>query len=479
MLFNTLMYALFVPIVFVVYWYVLGKSSKAQNIFLLLCSYYFYSCWDVRFLGLLLFSTALDYVSALQMQNSKSEHIRKIWFWTSIGINISFLGIFKYYNFFAVSMQSALQVLGLDIDLYVLEIILPVGISFYTFHGLSYVIDVYKKRLVPEQDPIAYALFVSYFPLLVAGPIERATHLLPQLKKNRTFSYQQAVNGLYQIVWGLFKKIVIADQCALYANAIFNNAPQESGSTLFMGALFFALQIYGDFSGYSDIALGTSKLFGIELLQNFSFPYFSRDIAEFWRRWHISLSSWFKDYVYIPLGGSAGSRFLKIRNVCIIFLLSGFWHGANWTFIVWGLLHALYFVPLLLAQKNRKHIEIVAFSNTWPSAKEVFQMGSTFLMTTLAWVFFRANSLSAAIDYISGIFSISLFTIPSVRPTNVLVLILFCITVEWFGRRNAFALENFNLLGIRVLSWFFISFVLILIFVFSSPVEQQFIYFQF
>jgi D-alanyl-lipoteichoic acid acyltransferase DltB (MBOAT superfamily) len=235
-----------------------------------------------------LFSTALDFVSALQMQNSKSEQVRKIWFWTSIGINISFLGIFKYYNFFAVSMQSAFQVLGWDIDLYVLEIILPVVISFYTFHGLSYVIDVYKKRLVPEQDIIAYALFVSYFPLLVAGPIERATHLLPQLKKNRTFSYQQAVNGLYQIVWGLFKKIVIADQCALYANAIFNNAPQESGSTLFMGALFFAFQIYGDFSGYSDIALGTSKLFGIELLQNFSFPYFSRDIAEFWRRWHIS-----------------------------------------------------------------------------------------------------------------------------------------------------------------------------------------------
>ncbi|AWG21463.1 membrane-bound O-acyltransferase family protein [Flavobacterium faecale] len=479
MLFNSISFAFFLPIVFLLYWFVLGKSYKAQNAFLLLASYYFYSCWDIRFLALLLFSTGLDYFSALQIQESKSESSRKFWFWASIGINISFLGIFKYYNFFASSFQESLVLFGIQIDLYLLQIILPVGISFYTFHGLSYIIDVYKKKIIPEKDPLAYALFVSYFPLLVAGPIERATHLLPQLKRKRKFDYQQAVDGLYQILWGLLKKIVIADNCAKYANQIFDNAADFSGSTLVMGAIFFAFQIYGDFSGYSDIALGTSKLLGIELLQNFSFPYFSRDIAEFWRRWHISLSSWFKDYVYIPLGGSKGSKLNKIRNVFVIFLLSGFWHGANWTFIAWGFLHALYFIPLLLTNKNRSNIEIVANETFFPSIKELFQIGLTFSLTTLAWIFFRAPTIGGAIAYIKGICNLSLFTFPSVRPTYLIILIILFIIIEWMGRRSTFALGSFNQIGNRYFRWTFLLFLLILIFIFNSPIEQQFIYFQF
>ena len=347
MLFNSFSFAVFVPIVFLLYWFVFQKSLKAQNGLLLIVSYFFYSCWDWRFLFLLLFSTALDYFSGLQIEKNTNLKIRKLWFYSSIGLNLGFLGVFKYFDFFVLSFQSLLLKWGLSVDVLTLNIILPVGISFYTFHGLSYVIDVYKKRITAEKNFIEYAVFVSYFPLLVAGPIERATHLLPQIKTKRSFSYDQGVSGLYQILWGLFKKIVIADNCAHFANVIFDNPDQYSGSTLIMGALFFTFQIYGDFSGYSDIALGVSRLFGIELLKNFAFPYFSRDIAEFWRRWHISLSSWFKDYVYIPLGGSKGGKWMQIRNIFVIFLLSGFWHGDNWTFLMWGFLNALYFLTFL------------------------------------------------------------------------------------------------------------------------------------
>jgi len=270
------------------------------------------------------------------MTDSKNKSSKKFWFWLSISINLGFLGIFKYYNFFSQSFADAVANIGLHVNPWTLKVILPIGISFYTFHGLSYVIDIYKDRIKAEKNLVDYSVFVSFFPLLVAGPIERATHLLPQIQRKRTFNYAMAVDGLKQILWGLFKKIVIADQCAEYANLIFNNSTDYSGSTLVLGAIFFAFQIYGDFSGYSDIALGTARLFGIDLLRNFAFPYFSRDIAEFWRRWHISLSTWFRDYLYIPLGGSKGGTWMKVRNTFIIFIVSGFWHGANWTFIVFG-----------------------------------------------------------------------------------------------------------------------------------------------
>ena len=347
MYFNSIDFAIFLPIVFLLYWFVTQKNLKLQNALIVVASYVFYGWWDWRFLSLIVFSSLVDYSIGLALKKEEQQSKRKLLLWTSIGVNLGFLGFFKYYNFFVDNFVSAFSFFGQPIQPNTLDIILPVGISFYTFQTLSYTIDVYKRKLEPTSNLISFLAFVSFFPQLVAGPIERATHLLPQFYKKRVFHYSLAVNGCRQILWGLFKKIVIADNCAEYANLIFNNSSDYSGSTLFMGALFFTFQIYGDFSGYSDIAIGTSRLFGFDLKQNFAFPYFSRDIAEFWRRWHISLSTWFRDYLYIPLGGSQGGTLMKVRNTFIIFLVSGFWHGANWTFIAWGFLNALYFLPLL------------------------------------------------------------------------------------------------------------------------------------
>lgn len=478
MLFNSLNFAIFLPIVFFLYWFGTKGKLRSQNILLLISSYFFYACWDWRFLFLLMFSTLLDYFTGIKMSNTKNQNLRKTWFWLSITINLGFLGIFKYYNFFAESFSIALDNVGLHISPWTLKVILPVGISFYTFHGLSYVIDIYKGRINAEKNFIDYSLFVSFFPLLVAGPIERATHLLPQIQKKRTFDYNKAVSGLKQILWGLFKKVIIADQCADYANQIFNNSSDYSGSTLLLGAVFFAFQIYGDFSGYSDIALGTARLFGIELLKNFAFPYFSRDIAEFWRRWHISLSTWFRDYLYIPLGGSKGSTWMKIRNTLIIFIVSGFWHGANWTFIVWGLLNALYIIPSILYNTNRNNLEIVAKGKYLPSLKDVIFIGITFGLTVFAWIFFRAENLNHAMQYISQMFSKTLFAIPSKRPKDLFVLIFIFIVIEWFGREGEYALENLFKNQGRVKRWAFYLFISILIFLFQGK-PQEFIYFQF
>jgi D-alanyl-lipoteichoic acid acyltransferase DltB (MBOAT superfamily) len=344
---------------------------------------------------------------AIEVKNKK-----RFWLWLSIIVNLGFLGVFKYYNFFAESFADALSFVGVKTNVSSLNIILPVGISFYTFHGLSYVIDIYRNKIAPEKNIVDYSLFVSFFPLLVAGPIERATHLLPQLKKVRVFEYDKAVDGLRQILWGLFKKIVIADNCAVFANSIFDHSGDYSGSTLVIGALFFTFQIYGDFSGYSDIALGTARLLGIELLKNFNFPYFSRDIAEFWRRWHISLSSWFKDYLYIPLGGSKGGTLQTVRNTFLIFLVSGFWHGANWTFVAWGFLNALFILPSILTHHNRDHLEIVAKGKYLPSLKEFLSILFTFSLTVLAWIFFRATDLPHAFSYLKGIFLIHISADP-------------------------------------------------------------------
>ena len=306
MLFNSIDFAIFLPIVFILYWFVTNKNLKLQNFLIVAASYLFYGWWDWRFLSLILFSTVVDYTIGRKLRMEENQTKRKILLWTSILVNLGFLGFFKYYNFFLDNFITAFSFFGTEIKANSLNIILPVGISFYTFQTLSYTIDVYKRNLEPTKDFIAFSAFVSFFPQLVAGPIERATNLLPQFYKKRTFEYDKAVDGMRQILWGLFKKIVIADTCAEYANLIFNNSADYSGSTLVLGALFFTFQIYGDFSGYSDIAIGTSRLFGFNLKQNFAFPYFSRDLAEFWRRWHISLSTWFRDYLYIPLGGSRG-----------------------------------------------------------------------------------------------------------------------------------------------------------------------------
>lgn len=485
MLFNSLNFAIFLPIIFVFYWFVTNKSLKIQNLLLLVSSYFFYGFWDWRFLFLLVFSTLLDYYTGIKMSDTTSSSKKRFWFWLSVSINLGFLAVFKYYNFFAASFAEAITHFGLKVDPWTLKIILPVGISFYTFHGLSYVIDIYKNRIKAEKNFVEYAVFVSFFPLLVAGPIERATHLLPQIKKKRVFDYSQAVNGLRQILWGLFKKIVIADQCAEYANTIFNSADSFSGSTHVLGALFFTMQIYGDFSGYSDIALGTARLFGIDLLRNFAFPYFSRDIAEFWRRWHISLSTWFRDYLYIPLGGSKSGTWKKIRNTFILFLVSGFWHGANWTFIVWGFLNALYILPSIIFNTNRNHLDIVAKGKVIPTAKEVFQMSLTFSLSVFAWIFFRAIDLNHAYSFISKIVSSSLFEVPyfpgigTSIPTFIFLLLF--LIIEWLGREQQFAIESFGIKWPRIIRWSVYCFFIFAIsyFSYSSEVNQQFIYFQF
>lgn len=476
MLFNTLQFAVFFGVVFVLYWFVVCKSLKWQNMLLLVASYFFYACWDVRFLFLLLFSTLLDFYTGIKMAEAGSLKGKKIWFWLSVLINLGFLGVFKYYNFFAESFAALLDNIGIQSHLPVLKVILPVGISFYTFHGLSYVIDIYKDRIRPVRNFVEYAVFVSFFPLLVAGPIERATHLLPQIQRKRSFDYGRAVDGMRQILWGLFKKIVIADNCAEYANMIFGHYGSYSGSTLLLGALFFTIQIYCDFSGYSDIALGTARLLGIDLLRNFAFPYFSRDIAEFWRRWHISLTTWFRDYVYIPLGGSRGGRWMQIRNTFIIFLISGFWHGANWTFIAWGALNALYFLPLLLSGNNRNNLGIVAKGRLFPSLKELTGIIVTFTLTVLAWIFFRATSVTEALAYLKGIFSKSLLSMPQVLPVSLFVFIVLFFVVEWLGRSGQYAIEKIPVP--RLVRWSF-YYVLILVIYYFSGKDQQFIYFQF
>ncbi|NND52322.1 MAG: MBOAT family protein [Flavobacteriaceae bacterium] len=478
MLFNSLDFAIFLPIVFLLYWFVTKHNLKLQNALIVISSYVFYGWWDYRFLSLIIFSTLVDYIVGLQLKKADRKPKRQLLLWTSILVNIGFLGFFKYYNFFVDNFIDAFSFFGKQIQPNTLNIILPVGISFYTFQTLSYTIDVYRKKLEPTRNFMAFAAFVSFFPQLVAGPIERATNLLPQFYNKRAFNYNKAVDGLRQILWGLFKKIVIADNCAFFVNTIFDGHGGYSGSTLLIGVVFFAFQIYGDFSGYSDIAIGTARLFGFDLKQNFAFPYFSRDIAEFWRRWHISLSTWFRDYVYIPLGGSRVSKLLQIRNVLIIFLVSGFWHGANWTFIVWGLLNGLYFLPLMLMKRNRKHLEVVANNSVLPSIRELIAMLITFGITVFAWIFFRAESISQAFSYIKGMLEKSLFSIPEVRPTFLILLIGIFIVIEWMGRRNLYAIEKLWLSYPKPLRLGIYYVIAIVIFLYGGK-EQEFIYFQF
>ncbi|MBC7536775.1 MAG: MBOAT family protein [Ferruginibacter sp.] len=479
MLFNSIDFAIFFPIVLILYWVATKGDLKRQNILLLVASYFFYACWDYRFLFLLIFSTLLDYFTGIKMHEAGSKIRKRFWFWLSICINLGFLGIFKYFNFFSQSFADALSLLGIHTSFLTLNVILPVGISFYTFHGLSYVIDIYNDKIKPERNFIDYSLFVSFFPLLVAGPIERATHLLPQIKTKRVFNYSKAIDGLRQMLWGLFKKIVIADNCAEYANMAFNSGA-HSGSTLLLGALLFTFQIYCDFSGYSDIALGAARLMGIELLRNFAFPYFSRDIAEFWRRWHISLSSWFRDYLYIPLGGSKGGTWIKVRNTFIIFLVSGFWHGANWTFIFWGLLNALYIMPSILFNTNRNNLDIVASEKYFPSIKDLLSIILTFSLTVFAWIFFRSDSIHAAFSYISGICNTSLFTIPDKLNIHFILILVIFVMAEWLQRTKQHALQFEEGSNIKYYSIVAVNCIVIwAILLWGVFGNKSFIYFQF
>ncbi|MDT8390977.1 MAG: MBOAT family O-acyltransferase [Lentisphaeria bacterium] len=483
MLFNSIDFALFLPVVFAVYWLIPGRRFKLQNFVIFLASYIFYGWWNWKFLGLIALSTVIDFSVALLIASQEKKTCRIFFLWISIATNLGLLGFFKYYNFFSESFVAGFSILGFDLKLESLKIVLPVGISFYTFQTLSYTIDVYRRKLEPTRDFIAFSAFVSFFPQLVAGPIERATHLLPQFYKPRAFNYGNSVDGLRQILWGLFKKLVIADNCAVLANYAFNRTSDLNGSTLALGVFFFAFQIYGDFSGYSDIAIGTSKLFQFDLMQNFAYPYFSRNIANFWRRWHISLSTWFRDYVYIPLGGSRGNAWQRIRNTVVIFVVSGLWHGANWTFVIWGALNALYFLPFVLAQSKRKYNNRAVEENHFPDWREMGGIAVTFCLTLIAWVFFRAKSVGAALLYLRGIFSTSIFAFPEFKNDRflaiLLVLIIFFIAVEWQGRNQKFALEKFALGIPKYLRYALYYMLVSIILLFGGNSGQEFIYFQF
>ena len=432
-------------------------------------------------MGLLFLSTLLDFYYGKKVDNPDPKQ-SKLFLVLSVINNLGILGIFKYYNFFATEFAAGLGLFGLKINPFLLNVALPVGISFYTFHGMSYVFDIYRKRQKPIDSFVDYAVFVSFFPLLVAGPIERASHLLPQIQQPRLFNYQQSVQGCRLILWGLFKKVVIADQLALHVDQIFNEHTAYHPVSLGIGAVAFAFQIYGDFSGYSDIALGTAKLFGIELLSNFRFPYFSRDVAEFWRRWHISLSSWFRDYLYIPLGGSKLGKQKAIRNTFIIFLVSGFWHGASWNFIFWGGLHAAFFIPLLIMKKNRTHVhETVAFDRKMPDFKELIQMCSTFFLVTIGWIFFRAQNMEQAIDYVGRLFSFHVSSsnkqIPDAALIGIFMRISMLILADWWLRRDE---RNLRMVNPYFLRWtLYLAAAAWVIYELILNNHESFLYFQF
>ena len=508
MLFNSFEFLIFLPIVFLLYWFVFDYALRSckhqllwQNLFVVIASYIFYGWWDWRFLILIAITTFLSFLSGLGIEYAPTQRGKKAVMIANIIVNLGILGVYKYYDFFA---REFAELFGIESDFLLLHLILPVGISFYTFQALSYSIDVYRKQIEPTHDVVAFTAFLSFFPQLVAGPIERATNLLPQFQKKRTFDYAQAVDGMRQILWGLFKKIVVADNCATYVDTVFADISNHSGSTLLLAAVLFTFQIYGDFSGYSDIAIGTAKLFGIKLMRNFNVPYFSRDIAEFWRRWHISLTTWFRDYVYIPLGGSrpdtsslspnslfassptAYTKCIAVRNTFIIFLLSGFWHGANWTFVLWGAYHALLFVPLLLMGKNRRYRDTVAtitlpdgtIKTKWlPSLKELGQMLLTFVLAVFGWIIFRAESILQIGEHIGGICNPTLFTMPNVAGISALLMnIVILVMVEWLSRTRNHGLDIKTMHPVlRCAIYFGLLFIL---FAFSGQ-TVNFIYFQF
>jgi alginate O-acetyltransferase complex protein AlgI len=479
MQFNSPVYALFLILVFFIFWFLLNKRLRLQNFFLLAVSYIFYGWWDWRFLSLIIFSSLVDYFAGIQLGKTEALKKRRLFLSFSLLTNLGLLGVFKYFNFFSGSLAELFNNFGYKLDALTLNVVLPVGISFYTFQTLSYTIDVYRKKLEPTKDFISFFAYVSFFPQLVAGPIERAVNLLPQFQRKKEFDYDKASDGMRQILWGLFKKVVIADNCAIFVNEIFKNYESQPASVLIMGTIYFAFQIYCDFSGYSDIAIGSAKLLGFDLMTNFKTPYFARDIAEFWRRWHISLSTWFRDYVYIPLGGSRSGKNRALINTMVVFIVSGFWHGANWTFLAWGALNGAYYIPLFLAKQNRKNLDTVAEGRLFPDIKEILQMGITFTLTCIAWIFFRAESISKAFNYLGGIFTHRFLPDNAYYfPKFMMFLLSFFLLCEWFLFRHENFLERFDNLNpfYRRSAY---ALTLVLIFLFIQNEASTFIYFQF
>ena len=478
MLFNSTIFLGFLLVVFTLYWSLNKWNIRVQNGLILLASYFFYGCWDPRFLILIAISTFIDYSVGLKIKSSSQKAHKKRWLYVSIFSNIGLLFYFKYFNFFIESFVQMFATFGISLQYESLSIILPVGISFYTFQTLSYSIDIYQNRLQPTKNFLAFASFVSFFPQLVAGPIEKARDLLPQFLGKRSFDYGFATAGLKLILWGLFKKVVVADNCAKIVNVVFENPEIYSGKTLLVGAVFFSFQIYCDFSGYSDMATGIARLFGFNLKVNFNFPYFSKNLIVFWKRWHISLTTWFRDYLYIPLGGNRVSRTITLVNIIIVFLLSGLWHGANWTYVIWGGLNAL--VYILTSQfLSVFSINIKRFSHQFNFIKIV----ANFMIVTILWIFFRSESVDLAFLYFKTLFSPTLLNhinhnlVDGIRVTSVLIVIM--IILEWTGRNSRYAILIVNNIKLKAVRWLVYGFVLVLIGLFMVPEKIDFLYFQF
>lgn len=480
MLFNSFSFLIFLPIVFLLYWFVF-KPLKWQNLLVVVASYVFYGWWDWRFLLLIVLTSFCSYLSGILLErNEGNRKKQKAISASNIVLNLAILGVFKYYNFFTENIAALFNHFDYQLDWVTLDIILPVGISFYTFQALSYTIDVYQHKIKATHDPVEFFAYISFFPQLVAGPIERATNLLPQFQNARLFDYAKAVDGCRQMLWGFFKKMVVADSCAGCANTIWNSYAEQNGFVLWMGALFFTFQIYCDFSGYSDIAIGTARLFGIDLKRNFNVPYFSRSIPEFWRRWHISLMAWFRDYIYFPLGGSRCARWKVIRNTIIVFGVSGLWHGANWTFIVWGLYHACVLSIFIILGINTKAKDVVAAGRFLPTIREAFQILVTFVLAIIGWVIFRAETLSQAINYLGIMFSTSALQYAYFDGKRALLFALIMFLIEWNQRNKKHALQfsDQTLFRFRLARWLTYYAVVVSIIFFAGG-NQTFIYFQF
>lgn len=488
MLFNSLDFAVFLPLVFLLYWSVFRKQVRARNLFLIAVGCVFYGWWDPRFLVVWLFTAGVDYLVALGMDRELRQSRRRFLMGISLVANLGLLGFFKYFDFFLLSFAEAFSFFGHPIDVRPLGIILPVGISFYTFQSLSYTFDVYRRQLPVQRNPDVFFAFVSFFPQLLAGPIERARHMLPQFSERRSFNYAQAVSGLELILWGFFKKVVIADNCARYVNILFDDdlsGNMHAGMHM-LGAVLFAFQVYGDFSGYSDIATGCARLFGFELMRNFAYPFFSRDMAEFWQRWHISLNGWFRDYVYVPLGGSRLGKPRTILNVSAVFVLSGFWHGADFNYIAWGAFNALLFIPLMLMNRTHRFSEGITPGRWLPRPLDLWRMLTTFALFCLGLVIFRSPSLGSAFAHLKAMctnwthgqhFDIAALDQPNTLTLfTTMVLMGLLIAVEWVGRHR---METIGFRWPYRLHRWFQLLVALMIMLYGEFNQNEFIYFQF
>lgn len=454
MLFNSFEFLIFLPIVFLSYWFVFRRLWW-RNLFVVVASYVFYSWWDWRFLILIALTSLFSFISGLLLERYEGQRkLQKVVSATNIVLNLTILGIFKYYNFFVENLDALFGMMGFHLDWVSMNVILPVGISFYTFQALSYSIDVYQKKLPATHDIVEFFAYISFFPQLVAGPIERATNLLPQFQRNRQFDYAKAVDGCRQMLWGFFKKIVVADSCGDIVNEAWEQYQVYPGISLFLLGVLFTIQIYCDFSGYSDIAIGCARLFGINLMRNFNYPYFSRSIPEFWRRWHISLTTWFRDYIYFPLGGSRCDKWKILRNVYIVWGISGLWHGASWHFVFWGLFHATLLAIYNIFGINTKYNHVVAYGKYLPSIKEFFQMALTFCLAVFGWIIFCAESMTQAIDYFEHMFT-NPFISKGMRFGEATMWCILFVMIEWVQRDKQHALQFTNMkpFNYRIVRW--------------------------